>query len=136
MVIQRIQTLFLLLIIPLNAGFVFTPMFSHAMLDPQGWLSNGLIAALLFSILLSVYTVAQFRNRHNQIKWVKRAMLFQIIAIGMVVGVFFTVGRLGSHLLAEAYSIGLLLSGLLLQYLALHYINKDIEKVASMDRIR
>jgi len=106
------------------------------MLDPSGWLSNGLIAALFFSAALSLYTISLFRDRHNQIRWVQRSMIFQVIAIGMAVGVFFTVGRIGLHLLTEALSVGLLVLGVLLQYLALHYIDKDEKLVRSMDRIR
>lgn len=134
--IQRIQTLFLLLVLPVNIGFVFTPMFPHALQDPSGWLSNGLIAALVFSMALSLYTIFLFRNRQNQTRWVKRSMLFQVIAIGMAIGVFFTVGRFGLHLLEEALSVGLLIAGVILQYLALHYIDKDEKLVRSMDRIR
>ncbi len=134
--IQRIQTLFLFLVLPVNIGFVFTPMFSHAMQDPSGWLSNGLIAALLFSMVLSLYTIFLFRNRPNQMRWVKRSMLFQVIAIGMVIGIFFTVGRLGPGLLNEALSVALPAAGLILQYLALHFIDKDEKLVQSMDRIR
>ncbi|MEX0680673.1 MAG: DUF4293 family protein [Balneolales bacterium] len=134
--IQRIQTLLLFLVLPVNIGFVFTPMFGHAMLDPSGWLSNGLIAALVFSMLLSGYAIFLYRNRPGQSHWVKRAMLFQLIAAGMAVGIFFTVGRIGMNLLYEAFSLGLLVTGLILQYLALHFINKDEELVRSMDRIR
>ncbi len=134
--IQRIQTLFLFLVLPVNIGFVFTPMFSHAMLDPSGWLSNGLMAALLFSMALSLYSIFLFRNRQNQMRWVKRAMLFQLIAIGMVIGIFFTVGRIGLNLYQEALSLALLVGGLIFQYLALHFINKDEHLVKSMDRIR
>ncbi|TVQ71016.1 MAG: DUF4293 family protein [Balneolaceae bacterium] len=135
-VIQRIQTVFLLLVLPVNIGFAFTPMFSHAMLDPSGWLSNGLIAALLFSMALSVFAVFLFRNRPNQMRWVKRAMFFQLIAIGMNIGIFFTVGRIGMNLLTEVFSVGLLALALVFQYLALHYIDKDEKLVKSMDRIR
>ncbi len=136
MIIQRFQTLFLLFVFPANIGFAFTPMFSHAMRDPSGWLSNGLIAALVFSMALSLYSVALFRNRQLQMQWVKRAMLFQLIALGMNIGVFFTVGRLGMHLLVEVFSVGLILLGLLFQYLALHFIMKDEKLVQSEDRIR
>lgn len=135
-VIQRIQTFFLFLIIPVNAGFLFTPMFHHVLQDPSGWLSNGLMAALLFSTGLSLYSVFLFRNRNHQMKWVKRAILFQIIAVGMNLGVFFTVGRLGKHLLVETFSIGLLVLGVIILYAALHFIHKDEQLVRSMDRIR
>lgn len=134
--IQRIQTLFLFLIVPINIGFAFTPMFSHAMMDPSGWLSNGIIAALVFSMALSLYAIFLFRDRQNQMRWVKRSMFFQLIAIGMVIGIFFTVGRVGMNLLHEAMGAGLITGGLLLQYLALHFIDKDEKLVRSMDRIR
>lgn len=106
------------------------------MLDPSGWLSNGLIAALLFSMVLSLYAIFLFRNRPNQMRWVKRAMLFQVIALGMNIGIFFTVGRIGMNLMTEALSVGLLMLAFILQYLALHFIDKDEKLVQSMDRIR
>lgn len=134
--IQRIQTLLLFLVIPVNVAFVFTPMFSHAMLDPGGWLSNALVAALLFSALLSVYAIFLFRDRGRQIHWIYRAALFQVIALGALAGIFFTVGRLGSHLMAEVLSTGLVAFGLLLQYAAIYFVKKDEALVKSMDRIR
>lgn len=134
--IQRIQTLLLFLVLPVNAGFYFTPMFTHAMQDPSGWLSNGLIAALFFSAALSVYAIFLYHDRSRQIDWVWRALLFQMIAIGAIVAVFFTAGRLGSHLLPEALALLLPLLAVVLQYLAVVFIRKDEDLVRSMDRIR
>lgn len=134
--IQRIQTVFLLLSVAANTVFVFLPLFRHAMQDPSGWVSNGLITALAGAVLLSLVAIFMFNNRPQQIQWVKRAMVFQILALGACIGIFFTAGRLGMHLLWEAAGVGLIVAGFVLQYLAIHFIHKDEELVQSMDRIR
>jgi hypothetical protein len=40
------------------------------------------------------------------------------------------------NLLAEVFSVGLLVLALVFHYLALHYIDRDEKLVQSMDRIR
>jgi hypothetical protein len=60
----------------------------------------------------------------------------QVIAFGFGIGILFSLGGIGTYLWDEALSVGTILSGLILQYLAIHFIKKDIELVRSMDRIR
>lgn len=134
--IQRIQTVLLILAVGLDAAFFFTPLFDDALKDPSGWISSALIVALLFSVVFCLYSLVLFKNRPRQIHWVKRAMLFQIISLGCGLAVIFTLGGIGSFLWDELISLGMILVALIMQYGAIHYIKKDEDLVRSMDRIR
>lgn len=104
--------------------------------DPQIWIGFGLAISLVVAAILSVYSVFLFNNRKNQINWVKRATFVQIIALGFSVGVFFSLGGIGTYLWDEAIGTGLIVLGFIFQLLALRFINKDEKLVRSMDRIR
>ncbi len=134
--IQRLQTVFLALATLLNASVYFTPIYSKAMDDPLLWIGLGLAISLLIAGILNVYSIFLYENRKNQITWVKRSALFQIIGLGFCVGVIFSLGGIGTYLWDEALGTGLVFLGFLGQLLALRYIKKDEELVRSMDRIR
>lgn len=134
--IQRIQTVLLILAVGLNVAFVFTPLFEDAFRDPSGWISSALIAALVFAVVFCLFSIIIYKKRTRQIHWIKRAMLFQIIALGCGLAVIFTLGGIGSFLWDELISLGMILVGLVLQYGAIHYIKRDENLVRSMDRIR
>lgn len=133
---QRIQTIFLLLAFILNASFIFLPIYSHALTDPTGWISTGLTVALAFSSIITLYSIFLFNNRQNQVQWVKRGMLFQVIALGMCFAMFFTLGTYGFNLWDEALGVAILFLALLSHYAAIRYIRRDDKLVRSMDRIR
>lgn len=134
--IQRIQTLLLILAIGLNIAFIFTPMFVQVKADPSTWISSGVMSALLLSTLISLISVFLYKNRKRQVRWVKRSMFLQIIAVGLGIAIFFSLGGFGRYLWDEAISLGLIIIALVLQYGAFYYINKDEKLVKSMDRIR
>lgn len=134
--IQRIQTVLLILAVGLDVAFVFTPLFDEALQDPSKWISSALMAALLLSIAFTLVSIFIFKSRKRQIQWVKRAMILQIITIGCGTGVLFTLGGLGTYLWDEVISLGMIIVALVMQYGAVHYIKKDEELVRSMDRIR
>lgn len=134
--IQRIQTVFLALTLLCNLGVYFTPIYTHAMADPQQWIGFGLAISLLVSGLLAVYSIFLFKERKQQIVWTKRAAFFQVIALGFAVGVFFSLGGIGTYLWDEAIGTGLIVLGFIFILLALRSINKDEKLVKSMDRIR
>jgi purine-cytosine permease-like protein len=135
-VIQRIQTLLLVLAGISNILVFFTPIYGHAMDDPAQWIGWGFAIALTISMLASWASILKYNDRPTQISWVKAAMLLQVIAFGFGVGILFSLGGIGTYLWDEALSIGPILAGLILQYLAIHFIRKDMELVRSMDRIR
>lgn len=126
----------MLLAILISIAFFFMPLYSHSLTDPSGWISIGITVALGFSILITFFSIFLFNNRQNQINWLKRAMVFQVIALGMCFAIFFTLGTYGYHLWDEAVGVALLFLALVLLYLAIRYIRKDDNLVRSMDRIR
>lgn len=134
--IQRLQTLFLILATLLNASAYFTPIYEKAMNDPQAWIGIGLASSLLMAMVLNVASVFLYNNRNNQVVWVKRAALFQVIGFGFCVGVLLSLGGIGTYLWDEALGAGLVFAGLIFQILAMRFIRKDEELVRSMDRIR
>ncbi len=134
--IQRIQTVFLAFTLICNLGVYFTPIYTRAMEDPQQWIGFGLAISLLVAGLLSVYSIFLFKNRKQQIVWTKRAAFVQIIALGFAVGVFFSLGGIGTYLWDEAIGSALIVLGFIFFLLALRFISKDEKLVKSMDRIR
>jgi hypothetical protein len=134
--IQRIQTVFLAFAILLNIAFFFTPLLDRVLEDPSGWFRAAIFTAIGLSVLFSMAAIFMFRNRLRQMRWVKNALIFQILASGTGVGIFLTLGRIGSNLTGEALGLGVLLLAALFQILANAGIRKDERLVRSMDRIR
>lgn len=134
--IQRLQTVLLAVATLLNLSVYFTPIYEKAMADPQLWIGYGLAISLLIAMGLNVLSIFLYNNRKNQIAWIKRSALFQVMAFGFCVGVLLSLGGIGTYLWDEALGSGLALLGLLFQILAMRFIRKDEELVRSMDRIR
>lgn len=134
--IQRIQTVFLILAAILNLGVFFTPIYSHTLNDPSAWIGITFAIFLTGAVLISFASIFFYSNRPNQIKWVKAATYFQIAALAIAVGVLFTLGGFGIFLWQEVASIGLMILALILMWASIRYIRKDEELVKSMDRIR
>lgn len=134
--IQRPQTVFLALTILLNIAVFFTPIFDKTMQDPQMWIGYGFVASLVISIILCGLSIFKYADRKNHIKWVKIAMIPQLISLAYAVAVLFSLGGIGTYLWDEAVGTGLIALGLLFLGLAIRFIKKDLELVRSIDRIR
>ena len=81
-------------------------------------------------------SIFMYSNRKNQLSWVKRGALAQVIAMGFCFGVIFSLGGIGRYLWDEALGTGLVILGFVFQLLAMRFIQKDEKLVRSMDRIR
>lgn len=134
--IQRPQTVFLLMAIMANIGFAFTPLFGHALADPIPWAQASLLSAILLSLLLTGISIGLFKSRPKQIIWTRRALLLQTAAVAAATGILLTLGGIGAFLLEELASLGLLVVAWGLIFFAVTFIKKDEELVRSMDRIR
>ena len=134
--IQRLQTLFLILAVLLTLGTYFTPVYDRAMEDPQQWIGFGLAISLAAAILLTLFSVTRYSDRKQQMSWVKRSMIVQVISVAFCAGVLLSLGGIGTYLWDEALGTGLAGLGFIFQYLGLRFIRKDEELVRSMDRIR
>lgn len=134
--IQRLQTVFLGLAALLTGSAYFTPIYICAMEDPQLWIGYGLAISLSLAMVVTISSIFLFKNRTNQMIWVKRAMLIQVIGMGFCFGVLLSLGGIGTYLWDEALGTGLVILGFLLQLLGLRFIHKDEKLVRSIDRIR
>ncbi len=134
--IQRIQTVFLALVLLFNIGFVFTPLFAEALAFPNDWLIFLLAGALTLSSVLSLLAIFQYKNRKLQSKNVLLAMIGQVIALGTAAGILFSMGAWDTGSIGEIGSALLLLIGWICQLLANRAIKKDEKLIKSMDRIR
>lgn len=133
--IQRIQTVYLFIAILLTLATLLTPLFDQLLADPAAWILSGFVAAIGFSIVLSGWAIMRFNDRPAQAATVGKAMIFQLIAIGVSVAVVFTPGALENALTFASGAV-LLFVALILQVLARTAIIKDEKLVQSMDRIR
>lgn len=134
--IQRIQSVFLLLAFILNGSVFFNALYRHAMDDPQAWIGVGFAIVLTFSALAPLGCIALYKNRENQVKWVTRSMILQLVAFGYGIGITISLGGFGSFLWDEAMGVLMLAIALFSQVYARKKIKDDIELVKSMDRIR
>lgn len=134
--IQRIQSVFLLLAFILNGSVFFNALYSHAMDDPQRWIGIGFAVALTLAALAPLVCIALYGNRSNQLKWVSRSMILQVVVLGYGIGILISLGGFGSFLWDEALGVIMLVIALLSQLYARKKIKDDIELVKSMDRIR
>lgn len=134
--IQRIQTVYLALIVILNTIVFFTPIYSHAVNDPAAWIGLGLAISLTIALGCAGISIFLFKNRPTQLMWTKMGTYAQIVALGFAAGVLFSMGGFGSFLWQEVVSSGLIVLSLLLFWLAGRAIKADEELVQSMDRIR
>ncbi|MCH8548579.1 MAG: DUF4293 domain-containing protein [Balneolaceae bacterium] len=135
-VIQRPQTIFLSLAAILNLAVFFTPIYRHAVNDPAAWIGSGFAIALTASMILALFSIFLYKNRPNQLKWVKIGTYVQITALGFAAGVLFSMGGFGTFLWREVASSGLILLSLILFWQAGRFVKRDEELVKSMDRIR
>jgi hypothetical protein len=135
-VIQRLQTVFLFLAAVINLFVFFTPIYSRAVHDPAGWIGTLFAILLTGALIFSAYSIFLYKNRINQLKWVKIATYFQTAVLAAAVGILLTLGGLGTFIMKEALSVLLILVALVALWQAWRFIKKDQELVESMDRIR
>lgn len=134
--IQRIQSVFLLLAFILNGSVFFNALYKHAMADPQAWIGIGFAIVLTLSALAPLGCIFLYANRESQVKWLGRSMILQLVALGYGIGILFSLGGFGSFLWDEALGVVMLFIALASQIYARKKIRDDIELVKSMDRIR
>lgn len=136
LVIQRIQTVFLFLAFLLNGSVFFNALYSHAVQDPRAWIGIGFAIILTIASLGSLGCIFLYENRDNQLRWVGRLLIPQVMAFGFAVGIFISLGGFGTYLWDETIGLALLFFAFVFQLYARKKIKDDIELVKSMDRIR
>ena len=147
--IQRIQTLLLLLTVLFLTVQAFTPMILSPTTEPQGVFQDGRLfvseytvslALLASSIIASFLTIWLFKNRKLQKNLVILSILLIIACNVAGYFYFFPSGQPATTTVQAGLKpgIGALfpLLGLILLVLAYRFIDKDEKIVKSMDRLR
>ena len=129
--IQRIQSIFLLIIVLCGVGLVvFLPFMKHIIVI-------CIWALDLFSILIATITLFQYKNRIRQILFCNWLILINVLMlIPLIYGCIF--GYDSGYVLIKDIIIWLSLPliSTISAFLARRYIKKDEELVRSADRIR
>ncbi len=134
--IQRIQSIYLLLAFVLNGTIFFNVLYDHAQADPQAWIGLGFTIVLILAGLISFISIFLYSNRNTQIRTVTGAIISQIIAFGYATGILISLGGFGAYLWDEALGTLFLFIALAATILARKKIRDDRDLVRSMDRIR
>lgn len=129
--IQRVQSLFLFFSAIVSLVILF---YAPILVNPEGEyivIKDLQFPALflLLSVLLSLYSIFQFKNRLNQIKIVSFARLSITISFFLII---FTKDELDK----VYYGGSLLILPYLVLFLSAYFIKKDEKLVKSADRIR
>lgn len=155
--IQRIQTLFLILSILLNIVALFFPFVSFVSdfnyyklsalqlenLTPDtesifsGMITYPIIGLLIFSIALSIFTILKYKNRKQQMKFNKLNIFVLIILIAGIL--FGYTNYIEKEIEAvSTFEMGAYfpLASLLFLLLANRFIIKDEKIIRSADRLR
>jgi len=135
-VIQRIQTVYLLVVVFLNAGFLFTPVFDQTEAYPDQWMVLLLSTALTLSTILSFLAIFLYKKRPIQIRLITIGMIAQVVVIGVAAGVLFSMGSINTESIAEISGVLMIVLAWILQFLSVKSIKKDEALVRSIDRIR
>lgn len=134
--IQRPQTIYLIIAVLLNLGVFFNSIYNKAMADPAEWIGYGLAISVTLAMIIAAISVFLYKNRSLQLRAVKFGTYLQIIALGFATGVLFSLGGFGVFLWEESIGVALLILSLVMFWLAGNGIKKDEALVKSMDRIR
>lgn len=147
--IQRIQTLFLLVAALLSVLLYFIPVYVIPGADATGLIvdptagteyilsSNTLLSIINGSVgVLSLVCILLFRNRNLQLRLANVNLLLICILIGLLFFLADTLGTTRQAPISYRYGSYLPLIQLIFTFLASRSIRKDEELVRSADRLR
>jgi len=156
--IQRIQTVFLLLVIVLGVLFSFLPVLSFVsydagyimgayktilLVDPSVVIAKNMGVGVLEGVILlvSIIVIFLYKNRRLQMKLLKLNILLvtlQVVALVMYVDAAKTVIGPESNDVVVGFKMGALIPvlTLILTYLSIRFIKKDEDLVRAADRLR
>lgn len=134
--IQRPQSLYLLLAALCSLAVFWNPIYGKAMADPASWISYGFASIVTLAILVAISSIFLFNNRPLQLRIVKLGTYFQIAGLGFAISILFSMGGFGTYLWRESLGVLFIIISLALYWLAGRGIKGDEELVKSMDRIR
>ena len=136
--IQRIQSVYLLLGALLLAGMVLVDAVWQEAAAAPGWYRPALLAAGGLTALLAFAAIFLYKNRNQQRQVVVWVQMMTIGVLLVVIAGLYLSGRLASFSAEPGLLLAVALPVLAyaLFYLARRSIERDIALVRSMDRLR
>jgi len=143
--LQRIQTLYLLLSAILSGGIIFilsfwkdnngTAFFLLDLFKEVDWRLSSLLIAFVFSAILSLISIFKYKNRKQQIIINRLNIVVNFYLLGVIV--YYLLSLPGESQISEK-GIGLFIPELVVVLLVLanKAIQKDERLVKSVDRLR
>ncbi|MDR9387506.1 MAG: DUF4293 family protein [Balneolaceae bacterium] len=134
--IQRIQSLWLLLAAALNPLMLLTPMPERMAADPAEWIywaPMSMVALASFALLVAIFS---FKKPSLQLQIVRIGTLSLAGVFAFEVAILFSLGGIGPYLWDEAISAAITGSSLVLAFLGRRAIQMDQALLASVDRLR
>jgi len=134
--IQRIQTIYLLIVAILAGLGIYLPLWiNNKLIVVKGFDNIYILSLFVTEIVIAILTIFSFKNRKLQFVLGRLNILINIILLG-VFG-YYSQSFSGETLVSEK-GIGLVIPfvSIVFLYLANKAIKKDDELVKSMDRLR
>lgn len=130
--IQRIQTIYLLLAAVVCAAFIFTPfaLSGSTLLQTLNFLALIILSGVV--ALISLGNIFLFKNRKLQITLCRLALLVIVALIGT--GVYYALTIAGQDL--PQYGAALPVVSAVFEFLAMRGVQSDEKLIRSMDRLR
>jgi len=136
--IQRIQTLYLFLVVVISGGLPFIfPLWQDELGENSIFFTKSIIHTILFglSFTLSLFSIFEYKKRQNQFVLNRLNILLNLILLGLFV---YRSLRLPGEEIYSKKGIGIFFPILIIVLLVLanRSIKKDEELVKSADRLR
>ncbi|MCK5781493.1 MAG: DUF4293 domain-containing protein [Flavobacteriales bacterium] len=135
--IQRIQSVYLLIVIILGGLGLYLPIWHNAEnITVKGFENIYILVLFALEIVLALATIFLFSNRKLQFVLGRINILINILLLGVFV--YFTQSFSGEAIVASEKEIGLVIPfvSIVFLFLANKAIKKDEELVKSVDRLR
>ncbi|KIA98640.1 MULTISPECIES: DUF4293 domain-containing protein [unclassified Flavobacterium] len=135
--IQRIQTIYLLLTFAVTILMTFVPLWTTADAKPYYFMQNQLYVVLLgLSAMLSIVSIISYKKRQNQFVMGRLNIILNLILLGLFV--YHSLNVSGETPAVSEKGIGMFLPivAIVLLVLANKAIKKDEDLVKSVDRLR
>ncbi len=140
--IQRIQSLYILIAcIALLAVFLFDAAWPGGAVEVPGWMPIALVITIAVAVLTSIWALLLYRDRNRQHKVVLYSQFATLASIAVLVFGLWQSGELSPLLggpdgTGKVIALVLPFAAYILLFLARKAIERDIELVRSMDRLR
>ena len=141
--IQRIQSIYLLLVVILSGGLIFVfpilegvdnKIFALDLFSDKAMINKSLPILFLLSAVLALYTIFSFKDRKRQFVLGRFIILINLILLGLLI--YLSLNLPGEDASKKGIGMFLPVLAILFSVLANKAIKKDEDLVKSVDRLR